>query len=237
MRVRIKDISDSGVVLDIPWEEKELSPLLPHQDPSKIGLPHPVRVHMEIYRHGDHIRITGSLEGHLRLLCDRCLQPVERRLEERIDVLLADQKYAPTREEIELGEEDLNYEFFDGEVIDIDRLIAEQIFLNLPLKVLCSPSCRGLCPICGTNLNYQDCGCAHAGKGSSFAVLEGLKADPRTQNIPVIVVSAKDITEAEWQRLHGQIEGLYQKGSLPPMEFVDQVVEVIEQKSTKGDAE
>ncbi|HBX69007.1 MAG TPA: hypothetical protein DEH25_06410 [Chloroflexi bacterium] len=70
-----------------------------------------------------------------------------------------------------------------------------------------------------------------------FGVLEELKADPRTQNIPVIVVSAKDITEAEWQRLHGQIEGLYQKGSLPPMEFVDQVVEVIEQKVSKGDAE
>jgi threonine synthase len=61
--------------------------------------------------------------------------------------------------------------------------------------------------------------------------LEGLKSDPRTQNIPVIVVSAKDITEAEWARLHGQIEGIYQKGSLPPIEFVDQVVEVIEQKT------
>ena len=70
-----------------------------------------------------------------------------------------------------------------------------------------------------------------------FGVLEGLKADARTQNIPVIVVSAKDITEEEWQRLHGQIEGLYQKGSLPPMEFVEQVVEVIEQKTSKGDAE
>jgi len=70
-----------------------------------------------------------------------------------------------------------------------------------------------------------------------FGVLEELKAEERTQNIPVIVVSAKDITEAEWQRLHGQIEGLYQKGSLPPMEFVDQVVEVIEQKANKGDAE
>ncbi len=70
-----------------------------------------------------------------------------------------------------------------------------------------------------------------------FSVLEALKANEDTQNIPVIVVSAKDITEDEWQRLHGQIEGLYQKGSLPPMEFVEQVVEVIEQKVSKGDVE
>ncbi len=70
-----------------------------------------------------------------------------------------------------------------------------------------------------------------------FGMLEALKADARTSNIPVIVVSAKDITAEEWQRLHGQIEGIYQKGSLPPLEFVEQVVEVIEQKSTnKGEA-
>jgi threonine synthase len=68
-----------------------------------------------------------------------------------------------------------------------------------------------------------------------FSVLEALKADEDTQNIPVIVVSAKDITEDEWKRLHGQIEGHYQKGLLPPMEFVEQVVEVIEQKGSKGD--
>jgi threonine synthase len=70
-----------------------------------------------------------------------------------------------------------------------------------------------------------------------FGMLEELKVDERTQDIPVIVVSARDISEAEWQRLHGQIEGLYQKGSLPPMEFVEQVVEVIEQKVSKGEAE
>ena len=46
-----------------------------------------------------------------------------------------------------------------------------------------------------------------------------------------------DITAEEWQRLRGQIEGIYQKGSLPPGDFVDQVVEVIKQKSTqKGES-
>jgi threonine synthase len=66
-----------------------------------------------------------------------------------------------------------------------------------------------------------------------FIVLEALKADKYTKNIPVIVVSAKDISEDELERLHGQIVGLYQKGSLPQLEFVEQVVEVIEQKSVR----
>lgn len=68
-----------------------------------------------------------------------------------------------------------------------------------------------------------------------FSVLEELRLDPRTNKIPVIVVSAKDITAEEQQRLNGYIEGLYQKGSIPVRAFVNQVVEVIEQKGKAED--
>jgi threonine synthase len=64
-----------------------------------------------------------------------------------------------------------------------------------------------------------------------FGLVEELKLDPRTKNIPVVVVSAKDITDEERTRLQGHIEALYQKGSLPPRRFVDQMVQVIEEKS------
>lgn len=66
-----------------------------------------------------------------------------------------------------------------------------------------------------------------------FALVEELKLDPRTRDIPVVVVSAKDITPDERKRLNGHIEALYQKGSLPPRKFVDQVVQVIEEKSVE----
>jgi threonine synthase len=64
-----------------------------------------------------------------------------------------------------------------------------------------------------------------------FSVLEELKYDKRTANIPVIVVSAKDITSEDRERLNGYITAIYQKGSLPPREFVEQVVEVMEHKN------
>ena len=60
--------------------------------------------------------------------------------------------------------------------------------------------------------------------------MEELKLDPRTKDIPVVVVSAKDITEEERERLKGQIEALYQKGSLPTRTFVDKVIGVIAEK-------
>ncbi|MEW6403138.1 MAG: pyridoxal-phosphate dependent enzyme [Chloroflexota bacterium] len=64
-----------------------------------------------------------------------------------------------------------------------------------------------------------------------FGLVEELKLDPRTKNIPVVVVSAKDITPEERKRLNGNIEAVYQKGSLPPRKFVDQVIQVLEEKS------
>lgn len=70
-----------------------------------------------------------------------------------------------------------------------------------------------------------------------FSVMEKLKLDQRTRKIPIIVVSAKDINEEDRARMNGYIEAIYQKGSLPPRAFVDQVVEVIENKSVhKGES-
>jgi threonine synthase len=60
-----------------------------------------------------------------------------------------------------------------------------------------------------------------------FGLVEELKLDPRTKDIPVVVVSAKDITAEERKRLNGQIEAVYQKGSLPTKKFVDKVINVI----------
>ncbi len=64
-----------------------------------------------------------------------------------------------------------------------------------------------------------------------FGLVEELKLDPRTKDIPVVVVSAKDISTEERKRLNGHIEALYQKGSLPTRKFVDQVIQAIEEKN------
>lgn len=64
-----------------------------------------------------------------------------------------------------------------------------------------------------------------------FGLVEELKLDPRTRHIPIVVVSAKDITPEERKRLNGNIEAVYQKGSLPARKFVDQVIQVIEDKN------
>jgi threonine synthase len=69
-----------------------------------------------------------------------------------------------------------------------------------------------------------------------FSLIEALRRDERTRVIPVIVVSAKDITADERARLTGAIEALYQKGSLSPRAFVEQVVQVLDEKTVRNGA-
>lgn len=66
-----------------------------------------------------------------------------------------------------------------------------------------------------------------------FGLVEELKLDPRTKDTPIVIVSAKDISPEERERLNGHIEALYQKGSLSTRKFVDQVMQVIADKSAE----
>jgi threonine synthase len=63
-----------------------------------------------------------------------------------------------------------------------------------------------------------------------FGVVEELRLDPRTKDIPIVIVSAKDTSPEERKRLNGHIEAVYQKGSLQPRKFVDEVIQVIRDK-------
>jgi uncharacterized protein len=60
-------------------------------------------------------------------------------------------------------------------VIEVDQLVAEQIFLALPVKVLCREDCKGICPGCGANLNEEACLCKAGGTQSPFAKLKLIK--------------------------------------------------------------
>jgi threonine synthase len=60
-----------------------------------------------------------------------------------------------------------------------------------------------------------------------FAVLDALKADPDTAQIPVVVVTAKELTSQEKDRLRGQIHALMQKGKFMSDELADEVCALI----------
>ena len=60
-----------------------------------------------------------------------------------------------------------------------------------------------------------------------FAVLDTLKADKELSKIPVIVVTAKELTHIEKQRLSGKVQSLMQKGAFSDQDIVDKMVEML----------
>lgn len=99
----------------------------------------------------------ASLEGRMQLSllmnCDRCLKPVEQ----KITLDFTRTVYGPDayREDTQEDEQD----FMEGYQLDVDGLIENECFMNLPMKVLCGPDCKGICAVCGKDLNTGECGC------------------------------------------------------------------------------
>lgn len=176
MRIHIDEIPESGRFLHFHWTEERLQGFQPQEDPYDLELDRPVNVDLEIQKRPDHIHIAGTIETVLRVSCHRCLQPFSWELNEKVEAFLVPEEPPPPNDEVELDAEDLEYEFFDGEVIEIDQLVAEQLFLALPVKALCSESCQGICPGCGANLNTEFCQCSEEDESSPFAALKKLKA-------------------------------------------------------------
>lgn len=99
------------------------------------------------------ILIETEIAITLNIPCDRCLQDVSRDfcIEVTKEVDLNDAQ--DTKDDME----ELSY-LTDGD-LDVDKLVYEELLVNLPAKTVCKSDCKGLCRKCGKNLNYGTCDC------------------------------------------------------------------------------
>jgi uncharacterized protein len=140
-----------------------------------LGLDSPLKVEMTLSREGNHYAVDGWISGRIRVRCDRCLGSYSHALQSEFRLLLSPPPTEPLRNEIELLEEDMSVEFLSGDEIEIDHIVREQLYLALPMKLLCHKGCRGLCPVCGTNLNRGTCTCQKKKGHPAFLKLNELK--------------------------------------------------------------
>ena len=96
-------------------------------------------------------RITGKGSITLKMQCGRCLTDMEVPVEYEIDRMV----YAPDLVTEEIAEEQ---PFVEEYLLDGISLITDEILLAMPMKVLCRSDCKGICKVCGKNLNLTDCG-------------------------------------------------------------------------------
>ncbi len=107
----------------------------------EIKLKGPIKVNLDVLKTERSFVLKGDLECTLVLQCSRCL------------------KYFDYMIEVEISDE-LNIEDIeDLHNINIFPHLVSDIILEIPIKPLHDENCKGLCPICGQNLNEGDCDC------------------------------------------------------------------------------
>ncbi|MCD5384267.1 DUF177 domain-containing protein [candidate division WOR-3 bacterium] len=106
------------------------------------------------------IRVKGTISFRYNIICARCLDTVRRDFEEKIDCMFErGTPYITKGEVIELAYENMDIYYYEKDELNLSPLIKDTIFLSIPIKPLCRPHCKGLCPHCGKNLNQGDCEC------------------------------------------------------------------------------
>lgn len=121
------------------------------------------------------IRVSGTLHTRLELVCARCLEPVTEEVSRDFDLFYRPMAGIAREEEVRLKLDDTEIGFFEGEGLFLTDVLAEQVNLALPMKVICRSDCRGLCPHCGVNLNTEDCRCEPHSADPRMAPLSRLR--------------------------------------------------------------
>ena len=98
--------------------------------------------------------VHATISFEFELACDRCLKPVKYSM--KID---AQQEVISPDYSDEVDEDAEQTVFMEGYQLNVDDLIYSDIVLNWPMKILCREDCKGICRICGKDLNTGECGC------------------------------------------------------------------------------
>jgi uncharacterized protein len=123
---------------------------------------------------GDAYRVTGRATTRLELQCSRCVEPFDVPVDATFELRYVPAAHNAGEGEREIDEDDLTTAYYREGSLDVIDLLREQFQLALPMKPLHSEDCKGLCPVCGANLNRTDCGHAPKWEDPRLAALKGL---------------------------------------------------------------
>lgn len=131
-------------------------------------------------QHGKHqlindIRVAGDLRTRVELACARCLDPITQDIARKFDLLYRPQGSDAGKEEMSVTAAEAEVGYYQGDGLLLEDVLREQVLLAVPLKAICSDSCKGLCPHCGQNLNQRQCACAEPLEDPRWEALKGIR--------------------------------------------------------------
>ena len=120
-----------------------------------------------------HLHANYRYEQHMT--CSRCLCPVVEPVIGALDLLVTIGPPVAESGEHQIHVADLGVLTVSDERWDVLPLLKEQLQLEVPMRPLCRPDCKGLCPVCGAELNAGPCGCNREGGDPRWAALAALR--------------------------------------------------------------
>lgn len=112
-----------------------------------------------VVRKGSQVFVNGRLSAQAQVDCDRCLKTIDVPVRTEFNLQYVTAADYQTMHDAALEESELALSVFDGEAIDLDEIVREQVLLAVPTRLLCREDCKGFCPKCGADKNLKDCGC------------------------------------------------------------------------------
>jgi uncharacterized protein len=134
MKIQLKNLQDNKAALfeeDIDSEDLDI-------DIGVMRFPEAIHVKGEAWKTGDDLTVNAHVEAERSFTCSLCLEEFNNVFEKDIT---------------------LHYDIKGLESVTLDSDIRDEILLEHPIRILCKPDCRGLCPFCGMNLNEGPCDC------------------------------------------------------------------------------
>jgi len=106
-------------------------------------------------------RILALVSGDtsVAMQCSRCLETFEQPIHVEIEEAFIPFIDMATGLPLKTEDEDEALLINKRHILDLSEVLRQSILLAMPLLPLCKPDCKGLCPTCGANLNYESCTC------------------------------------------------------------------------------
>ena len=155
--------------------ERRIDPGAFAADTSDFRVVGPVDFAADVRKDHEKVRLVGRVKTTLELNCSRCLEPFQIPVDAPFDVMFLPISANTGETDGETPADDLGVSYYRDDTIDLTEVVREQFYLALPMKPLCEPDCRGLCPVCGINRNRDTCNCQTAWVDPRLAPLRALK--------------------------------------------------------------
>jgi uncharacterized protein len=179
LKINVSKIPEGGMDLRFERDGNWFRGILPESAPSDL-VPDRIDVVCSIRRMKENVFIEGTVATRVEAPCGRCLEMTRQPVDASFKYTFTPPPAQP-KEEWELTADDLDFAYYEEDSIDLDVLIFEQVMLHMPIKPLCAESCKGLCPLCGIDLNKASCRCRAEAFDERLAALKRFKVLPGKQ--------------------------------------------------------